>query len=261
MCVIEDTTVDKIIASETISATLHNGSVHCTYGHRTSLIVCNRSPISAKHVTLSNIRVVKNRSLASRHRDLLYPDYFHAYLYGTPGDAYIDHVLVRAQNVQITTTKKVDLKLDSTLTADQLREGVVVKFLDIPKRACQPLSQTVIGRVIHEGSPLRVEVFKDPSPATAQSAGLTAVCECKPTTQGTLTMTAWPWTWEGLNAGRDPWAKGKLVEVPRSIGDLLKKEPPIAPRSPGTFEPPERRADPRSEQWAKVMEGLPGFRK
>jgi hypothetical protein len=74
---------------------------------------------------ISITAVVKNRPLNSRWRDSLYPASFTPfYLYGTPSEPHVDHVLLRAPNAQIASDL-ITLKLEPALTAAQLARARV----------------------------------------------------------------------------------------------------------------------------------------
>ncbi|KAI0746905.1 PLP-dependent transferase [Daedaleopsis nitida] len=249
ICVFKDTTIENIIAAKAIQATILEGW-----------------PTPWKVVTLSNIEVVKNRSLRSRYRDLTYPDYMHAYLYGTPEEPFIDHMLLRAPNWQITTQEKVDLKLDTALSADQLKTGVIVEFVDEPEAARQPFLEDDVKEVCDVGRAHRVKVYTDPHPATAHRAGPAQVGEKELIAQGTLAFTAGPWISDGLNEGRDPWEKGNnLVGGPMTIEKLLGTIPPkpelYAKKTGAVRKAKPSGAQVREDKWVDVLKGLSSFRK
>ncbi|KZV86954.1 PLP-dependent transferase [Exidia glandulosa HHB12029] len=210
MCSIEDTTIKDIVSGQKLRAVVTKSST----SHRGDVI-------------LGNVRVVKNRSLSSAHRDLAYPEYIHSYLYGTPEEPYMDHAIVRAPNWQLTATKPVELDLEKPLTVEQLKEGVIVKFVTVPERAYQPLGEAAFRKMFRVGEFWDVEVYKDPNPATAHRSGLLDMSKAVLITKGKLASTQWPWVWEGLNAAREPWVKGKLIERPRTLTELLHVLPPV----------------------------------
>ena len=87
-------------------------------------------------VTARNIRVVKKRTLLSAYRDVDYPQEMPFYLYGRQDEVFVDHMLLRAPNVQITAINPISLS-GITLTDEQLaalrlkltqREGRTVKL-------------------------------------------------------------------------------------------------------------------------------------
>jgi hypothetical protein len=176
-------------------------------------------------VTLSDISIVKNRSLLSRYRELAYPDFTPFYLYGTPEETFIDHALTRATNVQITTPTKVSLTLDKALTAAQLGVGVLAIFGE-PERAQQPPGNST-QRLIRSGQrEFSVTIYADPHPATANGPGLIDITGTA-LTRGTVTLAEWPWIWLGLNVGRDPPKVNQSDQTPTTIEGLLAASQPI----------------------------------
>ncbi|KAI0031006.1 pyridoxal phosphate-dependent transferase [Vararia minispora EC-137] len=188
-------------------------------------LLLTRTSLKVETAVLNNIRIVKNRSLLSRYRDLEYPTFTPFYLYGTPEAPYMDHVLTRAANVQITTQTKVSLKLDKVLTAAQLNAGVLA-FLREPEHARQPpgeRSQHLIRRGQRE---FFVSIYADPHPATTHGPGLVDIAG-HPIATGTVTLAEWPWVWLGLNVGANPPKVNEPDTTPTTIGRLLAVSPPV----------------------------------
>jgi hypothetical protein len=121
----ESTTLDKIIRAGRFSAT----------------IKCLKSSDVDLKVDFKINRVVKHRGLESRWRD---SDYSKStvpfYLYGTPEEMHIEHMLLRAPNVQITVQGVTFLELEPKLTERQLERGVIM-HIKRPERALQPPSK------------------------------------------------------------------------------------------------------------------------
>ncbi|KAH9946373.1 PLP-dependent transferase [Epithele typhae] len=121
-------------------------------------------------VTLTITDVLKNRPLNSRYRDGAYPaSYTPFYLYGTPEQIYVDHILVRAPNAQITALDPVALSVQPALTAEQLARGVIAHAAR-PEAAMQPFGTG--NTVFVPGATFAVEVFEDPNGAAAHGPGL-----------------------------------------------------------------------------------------
>lgn len=111
-------------------------------------------------VRLSNVKVVKSRSLLSRWRDREYPStYTPFYLYGSPDEQHIDHALLRAPNAQITSDC-VALAIQPPLTAEHLRRGVWAR-VSIPERAMQPFSEATVSLVFRRERTLQVVLVED----------------------------------------------------------------------------------------------------
>ncbi|SPO00097.1 uncharacterized protein DNG_02949 [Cephalotrichum gorgonifer] len=114
---------------------------------------------------LANLRVVVKQSIAYAALDDTYPDRMPFYLYGTPAEPHIDHVLRTAPNAQISAEC---VKLSFQLTDDQLAKGVVVALDDVLERTLQPLplgdnhqvNLGVPGLGLTRGSTHRATVYK-----------------------------------------------------------------------------------------------------
>ena len=96
----------------------------------------------ATDVLISFTRVVKNRSLGSRYRDTSYPNTgVPFYLFGTPTNLNIDHILVRAPNIQLSADD-VSLSLDKPISVDVLSRGAILFIDDYVEAAMQPFQST-----------------------------------------------------------------------------------------------------------------------
>ncbi|KAJ6487082.1 PLP-dependent transferase [Mycena vitilis] len=118
-------------------------------------------------ITITDI--IKNRPLDSRWRDAHYPaSYTPFYLYGTPNEINVDHMLLRAPNAQIASDL-VALKVQPALTAAQLERGVIAR-VNRPEAAMQPF--TTEHTVCPPGAVFAVEIFEDKQDAVAHGPGL-----------------------------------------------------------------------------------------
>ncbi|KAJ7243183.1 pyridoxal phosphate-dependent transferase [Mycena haematopus] len=152
----EPTTIEKILADKSFQANISGPGM------------------SSGSVSISIVEVVKDRPLDSRHRAAPYPaSYTPFYVYGTPNEIDIDHVLVRAPNAQISSDR-VALDVQPALTASDLARGVIARVLR-PEAAMQPF--TADHMVFRPDASFPVEVFTD-----VQDGVGTRIA------QGTLTM-------------------------------------------------------------------------
>jgi hypothetical protein len=121
---------------------------------------------------LSNIKILKKRTLASRWRNLDYPaDYMPFYVYGTQKEQHIEHMLVRAPNAQITADQ-VTLQLDQQLTEEQLGRGVIA-HINRPEKALQPPSdENKPENMFKPGASFSVTIFEDNHAIDAHGPGL-----------------------------------------------------------------------------------------
>lgn len=146
-------------------------------------------------VNVSNIRVIKNRPLDSRWRDLLYPASFVPfYLFGSDGRYFIDHMLVKAPNAQLTA--RVSLN-NISLDNEQLAGGLLLSILR-PEAAMQPGDAEVeVMSKLYAASTAwfspektyNIAVYKDTFDATARGPGLaSAIGNTTPIATGTMTI-------------------------------------------------------------------------
>ena len=101
-----------------------------------------RTTTIATHVLVSLTAVVKDRSLKGRYRDTGYPTIgVPFYLYGTTTEFNIDHVLVRAPNIQLSADN-VSLSLDNPMSTDALSKGAILLIHDYVEASMQPFQST-----------------------------------------------------------------------------------------------------------------------
>ena len=134
------------------------------------------------------VAVIKDRSLKSRYRDTSYPTTGAPfYLYGTPTDLNIDHILVRAPNIQLSADN-VSLSLHDPIPADALAKGAILLMHDYVEAGMQPFQSTEgpLGDSLAEdsdvffftpGSEFRVSVYEDPKEAGTPGPGIVDVEE------------------------------------------------------------------------------------
>ncbi|KAJ7325911.1 PLP-dependent transferase [Mycena albidolilacea] len=125
-------------------------------------------------VTLSNIQVVKERSLKSCYRDQQFSEScMPFYLFGTSQEQHIEHMLLRAPNVQISADR-VQLDVQPPLSAAQLAKGVLLQ-INRPERALQPpAADNPPERMFRRGASFDVTIVDDTKPAVTHGPGLAA---------------------------------------------------------------------------------------
>jgi hypothetical protein len=133
--------------------------------------------------TLNHLRVIKRRSLATKHLDADYPATFSPfYLYGTQanGNQHVSHVLTRAPNINLAADT-VELQLDIPVSelAPHIEEGCFVFATEIREKSMQPfsdmtdLSDLAYGNFFFlPDSTLQIEVYADPKGAEDSGPGL-----------------------------------------------------------------------------------------
>ena len=106
------------------------------------------------------------------------------YLYGSPTDLNIDHILVRAPNIQLSA-ENVSLSLDNPLSADVLSKGAILFIHDYIEAAMQPFQSTEgpLGDTLAADSEFfftperefNVSVYEDPKDAGTPGPGIVDV--------------------------------------------------------------------------------------
>jgi hypothetical protein len=228
-------------------------------------------------VSLGNIQVIKQRTLQSAYRDHKYPDQMPFYLYGSGDKLFVDHMLLRAPNVQISSIEPVSLR-NCQLSDEQLSQGVLA-FIDVRERAAQPFTENDLSNIIQEDREYTVQLYHDPHPAHAQGPGLADRSHASQIGSGTLKFNKWPWIWAGVNEGRDPPSISDTGVPIRSVKDLFREYPGIPERQPRAVQADvqmyslgvshrsavDRRhqhAASSADEWATLMsDSLPMFRK
>lgn len=136
-----------------------------------------------------NVRVIKMRPLDSKWRDPVYPrNTTPFYLYGTPQQQHVEHMLLRAPNAQLASDQ-VTLTLDKgvTLSREQLARGVLV-YVSRPERAMQPFGSANPPEFFAPNASFRISVAIDPRHAAARGPGLASVGPEANVGEGTLTL-------------------------------------------------------------------------
>jgi len=155
-------------------------------------ITIDNSSQPLAEIEVSNIQIIRKRSLDPEDLNSNYPNAFMPfYLYGTPEQQHIDHVLAFAPNAQFSAAR-VRLSLDTQLSEEDLAKGVIVKATNVRERSMQPFPETNKlpkgGKFFFSaGKEFTVEVCRDPFPAiTDDSIDLDKVTEV--ITKGKLTL-------------------------------------------------------------------------
>jgi hypothetical protein len=121
---------------------------------------------------ISNISVIKNRPLCSRHLDIAYPSRMPFYLYGTRQEIHIDHILVQAPNAQLSAGE-VTLDLiegSEPVFAEGLRNGLVAMADALPEHLMRPFTSDRIVSFFHPGAKLDLSIYLDDDVAQSQGS-------------------------------------------------------------------------------------------
>ncbi|KAH8081991.1 pyridoxal phosphate-dependent transferase [Cristinia sonorae] len=118
------------------------------------------------NVQVSNIRVIKNRSLDSTLLESTYPNQMPFYLYGTRKQQHIDHVLLCSPNVQLTADQ-VTLTIDPDSGIyepgfeQELAEGLVAVLDDVREVVMQPFDSNHQPSFFAPSVTFRVSLHRD----------------------------------------------------------------------------------------------------
>lgn len=194
----------------------------------------NRKQNLIDDVTVEVINIVKDRSLRSRYRDGSYPSsFFPFYLYGTPDDLIIDHVLVRAPSMNLSADgvkfepekekKTLSTEIEKTfslgsskksLPSAALEQGALVLIENISEASMQPFQSTEgpLGDSLgtdstfffRSGQSFTVSVYEDPKAWNEPGPGLVDVSSAKLIGKGTLTLGESRYV-DSVQLNRDPF--------------------------------------------------------
>src|SRR6266403_247234 len=123
---------------------------------------------------VTNIRVIKNRPLSSRHLDIDYPSRMPFYLYGTAREMHIDHILVQAPNAQLSAGEVTYELIEGSesVVAERLKNGLIAVADALPEHLMQPLTSDRLEFFFHPGARLDVSIHADEKAAQSQSYDL-----------------------------------------------------------------------------------------
>ena len=123
---------------------------------------------------VTNIRVIKNRPLCSRHLDIAQPSRMPFYLYGTRQEMHIDHILVQAPNAQLSAGE-VTLELiegSEPVFAAGLRNGLIAVADALPEHLMRPFTSDRIVSFFHPGAKIDLSIYLDDNDAQSQGYDL-----------------------------------------------------------------------------------------
>ena len=132
-----------------------------------------------------SVRAIKKRALDSRYREREYPDAFVPfYLYGNGNNYFVDHMLLRAPNGQLSAQVSIDFA--SSLPSDALTKGVLLT-VDRSDAAMQPADKESTAW-FKEGAEFPVKVYSDPHPADAHGPDLVNIIALNECAHGTMKL-------------------------------------------------------------------------
>ncbi|KAL8801326.1 MAG: hypothetical protein Q9182_004532 [Xanthomendoza sp. 2 TL-2023] len=173
----EETYFLSTAQKEDISATMLSD------GAFDAVITSKSGKTIAQNVKVKSFTALKDRPLNSKYRDDAYPTgHMPFYLYGTPENIHIDHMLLRAPNIQLSAAN-ITLDVFPPISPTTLKAGCILFADEVPESAMQPFlptSQLVGGRgptsagnfFFQKGRKFKVSVFEDRYAVGAGGPGL-----------------------------------------------------------------------------------------
>ncbi|CUA75437.1 hypothetical protein RSOLAG22IIIB_11727 [Rhizoctonia solani] len=172
---------------------------------------------------VSNIQVIKNKPLDSKYLDLSYSDEMYFYLYGTPSQQHIEHVLVASKNVQLTSDQ-VSLDLSSSISEEDLARGVLVRMDRLRESVVLPVLPPHTPTFFKAGSRQRVTVFRDPHASERYGPGLTeAYASASPIATGTIKFGEMVYA-DSVELNSNPLPKGVMRPKPKDVSRMTLAE-------------------------------------
>ena len=168
-------------------------SLTCIFPAPPADLPCPSRGILIRNVEADITAVLKDRSLRSKYRDHDYPAGAPFYLYGSNAEAHLDHVLVRAPNIQLSA-ENVAFEPDQDLPDAELQKGMIAVAEDVYEASMQPFGTNAELResqafFFRPGATFTVSVYADPNKPDAVGPGLVDVGKLgKPLAKGKVTL-------------------------------------------------------------------------
>jgi hypothetical protein len=199
-------------------------------------------------VTISEDDIIKSRPLNSTNRDHEYPqNNMPFYLYGTPEQMHISHVLLRspnialsAANVTLTAKDENSPKPEEHIHAGDLSSGLILALTDHREVTMQPFPERVSAAETDDthdpfffsnGQMFSVAVWKDPKKNVDKGPDLLKNIG-QPFWSGVLTLSP-DLDYDSVWPNKDPAAKKKvdsshwqkeLSKIPNVLNDTYKSK-------------------------------------
>lgn len=182
-------------------------------------------------VQVSNLKIVKQRTLRTTTFDSAYPHHMPFYLYGTPKELHLDHIYLLAPNIQLTAGS-VRFSSISELSPEELERGMIAIASEVHEDWMQPFAKTnqlpKDDFFFRKGKTIRLMIYKDPYEATYDGK-IDLKKLSNPVTAGEAVLTAEVYVdSEELNKDSTyqpiPFRKGREPVQPRTGAPKLHKE-------------------------------------
>jgi hypothetical protein len=148
-----------------------------------------RSVLAVVKAEVTNIRVIKDRPLSSRHLDVAYPSRMPFYLYGTRQEIHIDHILVQAPNAQLSAGEVTYELIEGSesVVSEGLENGLIAVSDALPEHLMQPFTLDRLESFFHPGAKLDIAIYPDEEAAQLQGHDLCGNL-CEPIARARITL-------------------------------------------------------------------------
>ncbi|KAL8918120.1 MAG: hypothetical protein Q9208_007562 [Pyrenodesmia sp. 3 TL-2023] len=200
---------------EDISTTILND------GAFPAVITTSAGKTIATDVSVTAFTALKDRPLNSKYRDHAYPTgHMPFYLYGTPENVHIDHMLLLSPNIQLSAAN-VALTTTPPVPASLLRQGCILYLDDVQEQAMQPFLPTsalVSGQgptskgnfFFQPGKRFKVSVFRDRFAVGEGGPGLADCGYGERVATGEVVLGSEVWV-DSESINRDPFKRPSQV--------------------------------------------------
>lgn len=118
------------------------------------------------NVEVSNIKIIKQRTLKTKTFDSKYPHEMPFYLYGTPTELHLDHIYLLAPNIQLTAGSVHFLSI-TDIRPEDLERGMIAIAEEVHEDWMQPFAAKTNQLpkdqfFFRKGKTIRLLVYRDP---------------------------------------------------------------------------------------------------
>ncbi|KAH7345481.1 pyridoxal phosphate-dependent transferase [Rhizoctonia solani] len=203
---------------------------------------------------VSNVQVIKNKPLDSKYLDLTYSNEMYFYMYGTPSQQHIEHILVASKNVQLTSDQ-VSLDISSGLISEEdLAKGVIVRMDRLRESVVLPVLPPHTPSFFKAGAQHKVTVFRDPHVAQRYGPGLTeAYASASPIASGKIKFGKMVYA-DSVQLNENPLPKGVQRPKPKDVGRMTLSQRLDAARANFAAAKPPAEEKAKSKPKPRVVE-------
>ncbi|KAG8702812.1 hypothetical protein FRC08_003234 [Ceratobasidium sp. 394] len=177
----------------------------------------------ASNFQVTNVKVVRNIPIDSKYLDAEYSKFMYFYLYGTPEQQHIEHLLVSAKNVQLTSDQVQLALTNGKLSAEDLTRGVIVRLEDVREEMVLPVLPPNTPAFFRAGTVHDISIFRDSHGPDAHGPGLTeAYVSATHIASGRMTLGKMVWA-DSVMLNDDPSANGAQVHAGSVKGKTLEE--------------------------------------